>query len=191
MSRLNWYKFSSGYNPGDDPDFIGYHCQNSEPNGAYDGIIVNNEHYARNYFLGILEALPFSLRDQAMESGLLEQPEDSYSKEFEEWTREVAKFLKDNGVRWIFVSDTRPLIEFGQHCFYVSMNANDAIWIFDDPGVNDIAYVYVYMIQGELPAKPKLIPIEEDEDENEQVSKEEDFSYWSLKKDLTKKPSPQ
>jgi len=172
MNNLNWYNFASGYDPALDHDFIGFHCQRTE-RGPDDDKIIKNDLYAREYFLFIIDALPFEIRDKAIELGLMDKP-DEYSDDFNEWTERVVDFLNLSGVRWIFVSDTRPLDGYGNYCYYVSMNSDDALWIFDDPNVNDSAAAYVYMINK---VKPKLIPVNEKYDASYDDS-EADGMYW-------------
>jgi hypothetical protein len=173
MRRLNWYRLANEYDPGLDPDFIGFHCQQSE-RGPYDDIIYPKEDYATDYFIQILNGLPFNLRDMARNSGLMSMPE-KYSDEFDEWVEKVADFLTENGVRWIFVSDTRPLNDYGSYCYYVSMKNEDALMILDDINVNDTASAWVYMVSGEHVGKPRLVLMPDDDGDIEEQASQ---MYW-------------
>ena len=170
---MNWYKTSTnGYDPSEDPNFVGYHCQRNmrSPN---DDRIFFTEHYANEFFIQILDMLPFKLRDKALSLGLLNKPEP-YSDEFDNWGKSVEEFLNENGVRWIFVSETRPLEDFGEYCYYVSIESNENYLI--DVHVNDSATAYVYFLDGDSKYKPKLFEVPEEFDE------EDDDPYWSGQK---------
>ncbi len=149
-------------------DFIGYHCQSSE---YFDGEIINDNDYSSSHYIYILDALPNDLRDQASTMGLLHYNEvDKYSDEFDAWAEKVHEFLWDNGIRWIFVSGnvplggdftSRPGSVYGDHCYYTLMPGNCVLHIFDDAGVNDIAYAYLY---DSKVGQPQLIPIPEEQE---------------------------
>lgn len=157
----NWYKVSQDY---DDSilrhhDFVGFHCQKRERDEVYDGIIPFSEEYAEAYYYEILDALPFSIRDKAMHEGLMEDVPEKYSDEFREWASRVHDFLRENNIRWIFVSETKPLSEqYGDYCYYVLLPEDKYFGLITDTGVNDFATVYLY--EADI-GSPTCIPIEE------------------------------
>lgn len=157
---MKWYRLAKPFNPDyvEHPDFIGFHCQRS-PRSEHDDVILAD--YARDYFVHILDALPNDLRDRAMQQGLMEPGDDYYSEEFDQWSETVEAFLRDNGIRWIFTSQNRPLEDYGDHCYYVLLPDANIISIIDDPGVNDAANAYVYDAKS---AAPQCFEIPEDED---------------------------
>ncbi len=139
------YKIAQEYNQEilSHPDFIGFHCQR-KPRSNYDDVILNSNLYAEDYYIDILEALPFQLRDKALSKNLLDKPEQ-YTDNFDKWAEKVHLFLKNNNIRWIFVSSNKPLIEYyGEHAYYVLLKESCVLNIFDDPYVDDIAYAYLY-----------------------------------------------
>jgi len=125
-------------------DFIGFHCQKS-PRSEYDDVILNDNHYAENFYVSILDALPNDLRMKSMDMGLMNQPEDQYSEEFDEWADRVYNFLEEHNIRWIYVSQNKPLSEqYGDYRYYVLLPDSCVLHIFDDPNVGDVADAYLY-----------------------------------------------
>jgi len=96
-----------------------------------------------DYFPEILDSLPFKLRDVAMERGLMESP-DRYDDSYAKWHEKVKNFLYKNGIRWIFVSHSKPLTDYGDYCYAVYMDDAAVLAVIPDVGVNDTAEVYVY-----------------------------------------------
>ena len=161
------YRISKQYNQEimKRPDYIGFHCQ-SRPRSKYDDIIKNDNNYADNYYLHILDILPFELQDQAQMLGLTERPE-KYTEEFDDWAEAVHSFLQDHNIRWIFVSHNKPLSEhYGDYRYYVMLPSTCVLHIFDDPGVNDMAWAYVY--DGNK-CSPQCIALDDEEDGYEDI----------------------
>lgn len=130
----NWLKKA------DDPaEFIGYHCQSSPRNPQYDDKF--NPAYAERFFSQILDALPYDIRDDAL--ALLEKRPE-YIVEDEDWGEEVADFLNEKNIRWIFVSENKPLPDYGEHCYKVYMPDNIVLEYMPDVEVNYSAYAVLY-----------------------------------------------
>jgi len=155
MAELN-FKLWENADPRNHKDFVGYHCsERSSPNGR----IVPS--YGKQYFYEILDGLPGTLRDRALDMGLMNQPDDEYSNEFEIWAKEVADFLWENGIRWLFVSHDKPYTtdrymgaSYGNNCFYVLFpESNQINAIRDAHEIDATAYVY------HVSRPPQLIPI--------------------------------
>ncbi|MFA7219240.1 MAG: hypothetical protein WC119_01890 [Synergistaceae bacterium] len=124
-------------------DYIGLHCQ-SRPRSEYDDIIINDNNYAEDYYLHILDALPFAMRDKASRLGLMQKPY-KYTDEFDKWSEKVHEFLSENNIRWIFVSRDKALSDqYGDYRYHVLLPASCVLHIFDDPNVNDMAWAYLY-----------------------------------------------
>ena len=146
-------------------DFAGFHCQ-KHPRSEYDDIILNSNNYAEKYYRLILDALPYSLRDKAYDMGLF-QEYDEYSDEFDEWVENVYNFLRGNNIRWIFLSNSKPLSEhYGDYRYYVLMPREKVLEVFDDPDVNDMAWAYLYDANQGQPECIELDPEEEGYDED-------------------------
>lgn len=156
-----WYKFAKPFDPQyvEHPDFVGFHCQARPRGGPRDDLIMAD--YAKDYFMTILDGLPNEIRDLAMATGLMEPTEDHYSDEFDQWARDVESFLEEHNIRWIFVSQNRPLENYGDYCYYVLLPDSQILAAIDDPGVNDAANAYVYDANV---AFPQLFEVPEDED---------------------------
>ena len=152
---MKWYRTANSYDENivNHRDFIGFHCQKS-PVSEYDGFIMAD--YGREYFMEILDGLPFNMRDKAMEMGLMNGHDDYYSEEFDQWTSDVEYFLKENNVRWIFTSENRQLDNYGDYCYYILMPESNIIATIADPNVNDFANAYVYI------SPPQYIEIQEE-----------------------------
>lgn len=161
---MKLYKIASTYNGEivDHRDFIGFHCQR-RPRSKYDDLIVNDHGYAQEYFAFIMDSLPFELRMNAIQAGLIpDVTPDQYDDTFEEWADNVTCFLENHNIRWIFVTQNTPLSEqFGGYCYYVLLPESCVLHIFDDIGVNDIAWAYVY--DGNK-CSPNCIEIQENEE---------------------------
>lgn len=145
-------------NDPDLPEFIGFHCQ-EHPRGRADDII--GAVYAADHFIHILEHLPFDMRDQAIEQGLLpDTPPDQYDDEFDAWADEVEDFLYKNGIRWIYVSKTGTLEDYGDYCYYTFLDPDHpgVYYVGDDVGVNDWAEFFVYDVNK---VQPILIEVED------------------------------
>jgi hypothetical protein len=144
------------------PDFIGFHCQRGERKDiAYEDTIgmghddeTGSGSYGE-YFPEILDSLDFTLRDAAMEQGLMEAP-DRYDDAYAEWHEKVKDFLYDNGIRWIFVSENTPLTDYGDYCYAVALSDKAVLHVMEDIGVNDIAQAYVYDSKVAIPTVVEL-----------------------------------
>jgi hypothetical protein len=148
------------------PDFIGFHCQvrprrdisNEDTIGlGYNADIAAGGY--GEYFAEILDSLPFELRDSAMDLGLLgDEVPSSYDDGYKEWHDNVREFLYDNGIRWIFVSENKPLTDYGDYCYAVMLDDAAVLTVIPDVGVNDAAAAYVY---NSSVAIPKVVEVEE------------------------------
>lgn len=137
----------------DHPDFVGFHCQKS-PRNKYDDFIgaqygggIDQFGIAggtENYLIHILDSLYDEYRYEAIELGLMDVPEDSYSDEYREWANKVEDFLAEKNIKWLFVSETKTLSDYGGYCYYVLLPDDIVLETFHDLGVNDIAMAYVY-----------------------------------------------
>jgi hypothetical protein len=153
----------------DHPDFVGFHCQERERN-KYDDFIgaqYGGVEGGQNYLIHILDALYNEDRFEAMELGLMDTPDNPYDEDYEAWAKKVEDFLASKNVKWIFVSETRPLSSsgetyggYGDHCYYVLMPQDIILTEFHDIGVNDLAMAYVYDANK---GQPELIEIELEE----------------------------
>jgi len=146
------------------PDFIGFHCQKRPRAGianedtigmGYDPEVGAGSY--GDYFLEIMDALPFELRDIALEQGLMEGP-DRYDEAYAEWHEEVKDFLYENGIRWIFVSHNQPLTDYGDYCYAVALSEDAILHVIPDTGVNDTADAYVY---DSKVATPTVVEVED------------------------------
>ncbi len=144
------------------PDFIGFHCQRGERASIEheDTIGLGRDDETGSgsygeYFREIMDALPFELRDVAMERGLMEAP-DRYGDGYASWHEEAKDFLYENGIRWIFVSETRPLTDYGDYCYAVSLPDAAVLHVIDDVGVDDTAAVYIYNSNVAVPAVDEI-----------------------------------
>jgi len=166
---MNWYKKAQIYNQEimNHPNFIGFHCQRLPRNPKYNDYINDNypygNKYAEEFYIEILDALPFNLRDKAIQEGLLtEHLETPPVEKIYEWSQKVEDFLKIANIRWIFVSQNKPLKEqYGNYCYYVLLPKNAILHIFDDTFVNDMAWAYLYDANK---AQPECIELNLEED---------------------------
>jgi len=156
----------------DDPDFVGFHCQQNE-RSKYDDFIgaqYGGVEGGQNYLIHILDGLYDDMRDEATELGLMDTPDNPYDDDYEEWANKVEDFLASKNIKWIFVSETKPLSSsgetyggYGDNCYYVMLPQDLIITEFHDVGVNDAAMAYVYDANK---GQPKLIEVEEQESED-------------------------
>ena len=141
-------------------DFIGFHCQQDAISPS-DGIIQMDDTHGYYYYLTILYSLPPKIKEKASEKGLLNKPPRETDK-FDEWVEDVAFFLSEQGVRWIFVNKDKPLSEdFSQgegegegeytHQYYVLLPKLNRIGQIDVSAISDEETAYVYNISSGQP----------------------------------------
>ncbi len=146
----------------DIPDFVGFHCQRGERKDiAYEDTIGMGHDPETGaggygeYLTQILDYLPNELRDVALEKGWMEPPGE-YDDGYAEWHEKVKDFLYDNGIRWIFVSETKPLTDYGDYCYAVSLPDKAVLYVKEDVGVDDTAAAYVYDSKIAVPTTVEL-----------------------------------
>ena len=71
---------------------------------------------------------------------------DEYDDGYEDWLKEVGKFLSEHNIRWIFVSGKKLLTDYGNNCYGVllSEKQDGILTVIDDVGVDDVAWAYLY-----------------------------------------------
>ena len=168
---MSWYKQAKVWNQEiiRNPNFIGFHCQQSSRNPDLDDYIKKENNYAEDFYMEILDALPFQLRDIATEKGLLTHYDiaEARTYKFYEWVQDVSEFLSINDIRWIFVSQNKPLEDhYGPYRYYVLLPEDAILHIFDDPWVDDIAWAYLYNANVASPNCIELNPEEDGYEDN-------------------------
>ncbi len=155
----------------DEGDFIGYHCQKRQRPVQTD--IKTEDKIGLGYTSGmgagygmyfgeILDAIPYELRMKAMEKGLMDRPENEYDDDFDEWYDKVEDFLENNNIRWIFVSSTKSLIQYGEWCYKMYLEDKARLLTIEDIQAEDAAAVYIY--DGSK-GSPIAIEVEEEEED--------------------------
>lgn len=142
------------------PDFIGFHCQTSERGKFDDDIIGGRDRDYGDYLPQIIDSLHNDLLIEADELGLRWAPEDQYSEEYEEWYDAAMDFLYEKGIRWVFVSQTAFLENYGDYCYALTLPDDAVLDIIPDPWVNDDADAYVYDSNR---ARPGFMEVEDPE----------------------------
>ncbi len=152
----------------DKDDFIGFHCQ-SRPRADIDREDTIGSTYGQgayqygSYMPEILDSLPFDLRDMVLEKGWMDSHPGEHDDGYEEWLDAVYEFLDEHGIKWIFVSENRPLTDYGDYCYGVLLPDNAVLTVIPDIGVDDAANAYVYNSKISIPSV-----VEVDEEELEQ-----------------------
>ena len=156
LERWNQYLFEQNI---DEESYIGFHCQKYQHKGDYQGSI--NREYGETWMPQIVDALNFDIQDELMD--ILKDKFDrdirdfpsKWDDDFEDWSEEVEYFLEDKGIHWIFVSEERPLENFGTFCYKVYLPEREVMTVLPDFGVEGTASVYIY---DSNKIKPILIP---------------------------------
>jgi len=149
----------------DRDDFIGLHCQ-ARPRASIDqeDTIGSGQGQGKygygSYVPEILDSLSFDLRDIALEKGWMENPPGEYDDGYEDWLDEVYDFLDDHGIKWIFVSENKPLTDYGDYCYGILLPDKAVLTVIPDIGVDDAANAYVYNANVAIPS---VVEIDEEE----------------------------
>jgi len=144
----------------DEDDFVGFHCKQREHRGKFDGYI--GKEYGSTWLPQVVQNLPFKMQDELAEITGLDKWDipGEYDEGFDEWAEEVEDFLYRKGIHWIFVSENRPLTNFGRWCYRVYLDESRTIAAIPDHGVGDSATVYLYDSR-----KMRPVLVEHDDDD--------------------------
>jgi hypothetical protein len=141
----------------DKDEFVGYHAQR-KPRSVEDDKFI--EGYGKDYLSSVLEALPSKDRSIAQNRGWLSYDwSNPYAEGYEKKEEIVVDWLNKKGYRWIFVSESRLLGDYGNFFYKIYFNLENIIDTIPDINVDDAATIYLY----KLPTRPKAIRVKKED----------------------------